>query len=535
MKRFLLTTIALFTGFALNGQEIESIAAGLSTEDFLYSAASSVDQNKIQPTLQIINDTLFAAMATGIHSKSMTRPEGFTTYGLTGIPVLDFVCSGNSMMAICLKQDEQTDNLLLLSVNRGETFQDATTLLNAQTSGLEMQSLAQNPLNPESVLLATNQGIYKTCDFGETWNKVSDSVLSPAVLKFHPSDTNVIFLAGTSSTANKGIVTRMDMNTDEAFTFWLDGEGSQATDVLFNPENPEEMWFAGNGIEKIGRSQDGGKTWQTVNSETLGWTSTIFHCTKLFTNPQADTLFALAGTSNSEIYAWASTDKGTNWNQIYHECFFLGEVIVYPFDIVQYQNDLIFYFSSGIYRLNLSEITQEMEAIYGKLIHVDNPPLDNPPLPGMVWALESEYGQYILNYESAWIEADTKLVVDGIEYSLNDSVEISGRSVAKQDINENTYKELKIKSMKKITDAGIDCPNSHTHLLISPNPASETFAYQSKTPIKNWIVRNISGQLILQGDANQTEIDCQSWPAGLYIFEWETAGGQKGRTKIVKR
>lgn len=135
MKRFLLTAIALFTGFALNGQEIESIAAGLSTEDFLYSAASSVDQNKIQPTLQIINDTLFAAMATGIHSKSMTRPEGFTTYGLTGIPVLDFVCSGNSMMAICLKQDEQTDSLLLLSINRGETFQDATSLLNAQTSG----------------------------------------------------------------------------------------------------------------------------------------------------------------------------------------------------------------------------------------------------------------------------------------------------------------------------------------------------------------------------------------------------------------
>lgn len=135
MKRFLLTAIALFTGFALNGQEIESIAAGLSTEDFLYSAASSVDQNKIQPTLQIIDDTLFASMATGIHSKRMARPEGFTTYGLTGIPVLDFVRSGNSMMAICLKQDEQTDSLLLLSINRGETFQDATSLLNAQTSG----------------------------------------------------------------------------------------------------------------------------------------------------------------------------------------------------------------------------------------------------------------------------------------------------------------------------------------------------------------------------------------------------------------
>lgn len=535
MKRFLLTAIALFTGFALNGQEIESIAAGLSTEDFLYSAASSVDQNKIQPTLQIIDDTLFASMATGIHSKNMTRPEGFTTYGLTGSPVLDFIHSGNSMMAICLKQDEQTDSLLLLSINRGETFQDATSLLNAQTSGLEMQSLAQNPMNPESVLLATNQGIYKTTDFGGTWNKISDSVLSPVVMKFHPSDTNVLFLAGTSSTANKGIVVRMDMNTDETFTFWLDGEGSQATDVLFNPENPEEMWFAGNGTEKIGRSQDGGKTWQTVNSETFGWTSTIFRRTKLFTDPQADTLFALAGTNNSEVYVWASTDKGLNWECLYYEWFFFGEMIVYPFDIAQYGNNLIFYFSSGIYRLNLVEIDQRPETITGQLIHVDNPPLDNPPLPGMVWALESEAGQYILNYELAWIWADTKLVVNGVEYSVNDSVEINGRTFVKQDINGNNYKELKIKSINNITDAGTDNTDPYTRLLVFPNPASENFAYQSKTPLKNWQVRNISGQLILQGDANQTEIDCQNWPAGLYIFEWETAGGQKGRTKLVKR
>ena len=535
MKRFLLTAIALFTGFALNGQEIESIAAGLSTEDFLYSAASSVDQNKIQPTLQIIDDTLFASMATGIHSKNMTRPEGFTTYGLTGSPVLDFIHSGNSMMAICLKQDEQTDSLLLLSINRGETFQDATSLLNAQTSGLEMQSLAQNPMNPESVLLATNQGIYKTTDFGGTWNKISDSVLSPVVMKFHPSDTNVIFLAGTSSTANKGIVVRMDMNTDETFTFWLEGEGSQATDVLFNPENPEEMWFAGNGTEKIGKSQDGGKTWQIINSETFGWTSTIFRRTKLFTDPQADTLFALAGTNNSEVYVWASTDKGLNWECLYYEWFSFGEMIVYPFDIAQYGNDLIFYFSSGIYRLNLVEIDQRPETITGKLIHVDNPPLDNPPLPGMVWALESEAGQYILNYELAWIWADTKLVVNGVEYSVNDSVEINGRTFVKQDINENNYKELKIKGMNKITDAGTDNTDPYTRLLIFPNPASENFAYKRKTPLKNWQVRNISGQLILQGDANQTKIDCQGWPDGLYIFAWETASGQRGWTKIVKR
>lgn len=135
----------------------------------------------------------------------------------------------------------------------------------------------------------------------------------------------------------------------------------------------------------------------------------------------------------------------------------------------------------------------------------------------------------------AWIWADTKLVVNGVEYSVNDSVEINGRTFVKQDINENNYKELKIKGMNKITDAGTDNTDPYTRLLIFPNPASENFAYQSKTPLKNWQVRNISGQLILQGDANQTKIDCQGWPDGLYIFAWETASGQRGWTKIVKR
>ena len=358
--------------------------------------------------------------------------------------------------------------------------------------------------------------VTKSSDDGKTWSK-------PISLKKEMGSfgENVISLFGG---VGNGI-------TMEDGTLVLPIQCKMATQNI-SATNENDIFNIQSGLLY---SKDGGKTWQTVNSETFGWTSTIFRRTKLFTDPQADTLFALAGTNNSEVYVWASTDKGLNWECLYYEWFFFGEMIVYPFDIAQYGNNLIFYFSSGIYRLNLVEIDQRPETITGQLIHVDNPPLDNPPLPGMVWALESEAGQYILNYELAWIWADTKLVVNGVEYSVNDSVEINGRTFVKQDINGNNYKELKIKSINNITDAGTDNTDPYTRLLVFPNPASENFAYQSKTPLKNWQVRNISGQLILQGDANQTEIDCQNWPAGLYIFEWETAGGQKGRTKLVKR
>ena len=70
---------------------------------------------------------------------------------------------------------------------------------------------------------------------------------------------------------------------------------------------------------------------------------------------------------------------------------------------------------------------------------------------------------------------------------------------------------------------------------IQPNPASEFFSWHSEIPIASWTIHDISGKTILQGSGNQTRIDCQNWPAGLYIFEWLSNTGQSEKNKFIKQ
>ena len=69
---------------------------------------------------------------------------------------------------------------------------------------------------------------------------------------------------------------------------------------------------------------------------------------------------------------------------------------------------------------------------------------------------------------------------------------------------------------------------------ILPNPVSESFSWQSDTPIKEWEIHNTSGQLILNGTNQQNQIHCQRWPNGLYFFAWKDSHGNHGVQKIIK-
>ncbi len=72
-------------------------------------------------------------------------------------------------------------------------------------------------------------------------------------------------------------------------------------------------------------------------------------------------------------------------------------------------------------------------------------------------------------------------------------------------------------------------------IRITPNPAKESFVYQSNTPLKEWKVYDISGRCILSGSGQQTGIDCSAWPSGMYVFEWVSTNGQKGNIKFIKQ
>ena len=76
---------------------------------------------------------------------------------------------------------------------------------------------------------------------------------------------------------------------------------------------------------------------------------------------------------------------------------------------------------------------------------------DFPPVPcGVLW-LETASGNYILRFDSHWI-CGKPLIVDGIEYGMDDEVEITGtvKSVG-MDIYLEEHFELEIEVIKKRT------------------------------------------------------------------------------------
>ncbi|MDE5575449.1 MAG: T9SS type A sorting domain-containing protein, partial [Bacteroidales bacterium] len=57
---------------------------------------------------------------------------------------------------------------------------------------------------------------------------------------------------------------------------------------------------------------------------------------------------------------------------------------------------------------------------------------------------------------------------------------------------------------------------------IFPNPAKERFVWKSEIPIKHWQVFSQNGRIVIEGNDNQQEIDCQGWASGFYVFRWES-------------
>ena len=91
----------------------------------------------------------------------------------------------------------------------------------------------------------------------------------------------------------------------------------------------------------------------------------------------------------------------------------------------------------------------------GKIIGEANPCTTIPCLPCLVLWFETTSINYVLSFNSHWI-CDDKIVVNGIEYFIDDEVEITGTITTKQDINSNEYTELEIKSIKKLPLSNIE-------------------------------------------------------------------------------
>ena len=94
---------------------------------------------------------------------------------------------------------------------------------------------------------------------------------------------------------------------------------------------------------------------------------------------------------------------------------------------------------------------------------------------------------------------------------------------------------------RKLSDLGDDWglalenSNQQFSVSVSPNPIHNRFKINSDVALKEWRIHSVSGKLILSGKGNDTEIDCQGWASGIYVFRWESKNHETGVGKLIKK
>lgn len=193
------------------------------------------------------------------------------------------------------------------------------------------------PSQPNVFYIGVNNGgVWKTDDYGRTWNPIFDQAATGSVgdIAVSPSDPNVIYVG-----SGEGLH-RPDLSTGDGIFKSSDGgqrwmhvglpDVQQVARIIVHPTNPDIVFVAGlghpygpNEQRGVFRSSDGGASWDRVLyiNENTGAIQVEFDPT----NPQV--LFASlwehregpwenAAFSGTHSGLYKSTDGGSHWRQL---------------------------------------------------------------------------------------------------------------------------------------------------------------------------------------------------------------------------
>lgn len=205
---------------------------------------------------------------------------------LVGIFAVSLVLSGCSIQGIGVTKN-QLDNKggVYKSTDGAKTFEQKVKINETSSLGTAtILSLALDPNNSERVFAGTKNGLYRSENGGEVWEKMT----------------------GTYRTS-RGQDNEGKIETDL----------QSIRDIVINPKNSDVMYvpskIKGTGVGKIMRTEDGGKHWDEIYTQSTEEGS-IFSIAIDHQNPNV----LYAGDSSGGVFK--SEDEGNTWKPLHwHE------------------------------------------------------------------------------------------------------------------------------------------------------------------------------------------------------------------------
>lgn len=242
--------------------------------------------------------------------------EEFGT-GLEGQDVYMLAVNGDALYVAA-----DTGGIFQLDLNKGVDAEWKYVGL----SGIDCREVAVHPDNPDFLLVgaiprASGQSrIYRSVDGGQSWEGADEGLVGPALLhktlpstskiRFHPTDPDMISIAHVGAWAP-----HFSTNGGQSWAPFQSEvlETTSVNDILWDPNDPEIMYAAGEGFGLTAlffKSTDGGKTWdQKITHENLSDIGGESAVDVIQFSPYDPDLIVLG----TEGFFLRSTDRGESW------------------------------------------------------------------------------------------------------------------------------------------------------------------------------------------------------------------------------
>ena len=306
--------------------------------------------NYTRQQMHVEGDTLYVCTKHGIYSKDLSKEESsWQIAGFRDIPVQDYVRSGNDMLALIRKTDGK---YMLLSHDGGKTYEDITPDTFREEQFIRL--LSQHPADPDTLLVSGSMGLFQSCDFGQTWEKLSDFNY-PSDMGYHPFNPVIIYFSGCDCIWQPYICISYDEGQTWKYNELYAGGDNCFGITAFNPTDPD-VWISGGQLGNIFITTDNGNTWDVpfLNKSKSELFNALWDFA-FYDNVNSDIVY-MAGPSYNECVVMCSVDGGKNWNIPQNFAMNSDDPDLIMYDFRQSDDRLLIYTTSDVYMVSKKEL-----------------------------------------------------------------------------------------------------------------------------------------------------------------------------------